>query len=295
MTNGLLSEATVNAIADLGSDGVQFEEDVRPALAAAGITEVRGESVVGGSAHSVWLFPSTTRDDIRASLSALDLTDPDSVEKVLRFTARLADVYAASNDADRVKIVRLRNALADDGYDLKMENGSMAGFSINEREIALVMEKIQQEFDKHPISVPVNADPNVIYPRSTTIYNGPVVHGDVTGAQLARGQPHRESDPARPDRTCHIRFRSYRASSGQDPGKLHEVGLPEDDRQDAETVANEALAEVTQAQPDRGKLRRALNALKGYLAPVAFGLVTGSAEGANEWARTAIEQLGTPF
>ena len=62
MTSGLLSEATVNAIADLGSDGVQFEEDVRPALAASGIAEVRGESVVGGSEHAVWFFPSATRE-----------------------------------------------------------------------------------------------------------------------------------------------------------------------------------------------------------------------------------------
>ncbi len=41
MTGPLLSDATVDAIAELGGvDGVMFEEDVRPALAAAGLKAV---------------------------------------------------------------------------------------------------------------------------------------------------------------------------------------------------------------------------------------------------------------
>lgn len=274
---------------------MQFDEDVRPALADAGIDEVHAEWNVGDNEHAVRIFLPTARDHIKASLFALDLTDPNSVEKVLRFTARLADVYAASEKANLVKIVRLRNDLADDGYDLTTKDANMAGFSINEREIARMMKKTQQEFDKHPISVPVNADPNIVPPNSTTIYNGPVVHGDVTGTQLAWGNQtvnqtqHSQAEKIAPG------FEAVAQAVVKTLERLHEVGLADDDRHDAETVANEALAEVTQTQPDRGKLRRALNALKGYLAPVAFGLVTGSAEGAQEWARTAIEQLGTPF
>ena len=53
--------------------------------------------------------------------------------------------------------------------------------------------------------------------------------------------------------------------------------------------------EVTQPQPDRGKIRRAINALKGFLAPIATGLARGGGQGAQEWAKTAIEQLGSPF
>jgi hypothetical protein len=67
---------------------------------------------------------------------------------------------------------------------------------------------------------------------------------------------------------------------------LPTVGLVEDDRRDAEAVANEVLTEVTQPSPDRTKIRRALSSLKGLLAPVATGLVTGTAAGAQEWAKT---------
>ena len=76
---------------------------------------------------------------------------------------------------------------------------------------------------------------------------------------------------------------------------LRDVGLSDEDLRDAEAAANEVLGEVTQPEPDRGKIRRALSALKGFLAPVATGLSTGAGEGAQEWAKTAIEQLGTPF
>jgi hypothetical protein len=77
--------------------------------------------------------------------------------------------------------------------------------------------------------------------------------------------------------------------------QLPVVGLPEDDQREAEAAANEILMEVTQPEPERGKIRRAITALKGFLAPIATGLSKGSGEGVHEWAKTAIEQLGTPF
>src|ERR1700754_179826 len=113
-TSGLLSEATVNAIVDLGIGGsVRYEDDVVPALNAVGIPEVPYREVLE------WAGPGYlpgAREQIYLSLRALDLSDPQAVERVLRFTDRLVEVYLASNDADRAKIVRLRNALADDGY-----------------------------------------------------------------------------------------------------------------------------------------------------------------------------------
>jgi hypothetical protein len=70
------------------------------------------------------------------------------------------------------------------------------------------------------------------------------------------------------------------------------AGLAEDDQQDAGAAARDVLAEVTRPVPDRGKIRRALSSLKGFLAPIAMGLAEGSA---HEWARMAIEQLSRPF
>ncbi len=83
----LLSEATVNAVADLGHDGVRFDEDVLPALAAVGLDAVRAEAGVRSTETLMSFFVSGTRDHIMSSLSALDLGDPDVVTRVLRFIA----------------------------------------------------------------------------------------------------------------------------------------------------------------------------------------------------------------
>jgi hypothetical protein len=52
------------------------------------------------------------------------------------------------------------------------------------------------------------------------------------------------------------------------------------------------LAEVTGTQPNPGKIRRAVTAIKGVLAPVAAGLSAATSAEVQEWARTAIDQLG---
>ncbi len=158
--------------------------------------------------------------------------------------------------------------------------------------------EIQREFDKHPIRVPVQADPPAppggLGMGGTTIFNGPVIHGSADGAQLAWGNDtvHQVQNP-----TEHIApgFEAVAQAVVKTLTQLSGAGLAEDDRQEAEAAARDVLAEVTQPEPDRGKIRRALSSLKGFLAPVAMGLAEGGAEGAHEWARMAIEQLGKPF
>lgn len=174
----------------------------------------------------------------------------------------------------------------------------MTKVSINEHEIARLMGKIQREFDKYPIRVPIQADsdisPDTLNRGNTTIYNGPVIHGDANGAQLAWGN--RDVRQAR-DRTEQI-SPGYEAIAQAIVKILEQLtvsGLPGDEQQDVELAANEVFAEITQSEPDRGKIRRALSTIKGALAPVAMGLVQGAGSGADEWARTAIEQLGKHF
>lgn len=168
---------------------------------------------------------------------------------------------------------------------------------IDRQAIAKMMRNIQREFDKHPIRVPVETDGPALPTGAmygSTIYNGPVFHGDANGAQLAWGN----------QTVNQIRNRSQQIAPGFEAiaqavvrtlERLPAVGLTEQDQQDAEDAAREILTEVTEPEPDRGKVRRALSALKGLLAPVAVGLTAGTAEGAQEWAKTAIEQLGTHF
>lgn len=58
--------------------------------------------------------------------------------------------------------------------------------------------------------------------------------------------------------------------------ELPTMGVSEEGIEDAAAVGEEVLNEVVQAEPDRGKIRRAVAALKGYLAPIATGAVTAT-------------------
>ena len=75
--------------------------------------------------------------------------------------------------------------------------------------------------------------------------------------------------------------------------QLSNLQLPEEDFEDAAVTGDEILTEVVSEEPDRGKIRRGLAALKGLLLPVATQAVAGAGEGAHELAKTAIEHLGS--
>ncbi|MFF4425210.1 hypothetical protein ACFY04_31300 [Streptomyces sp. NPDC001549] len=124
--------------------------------------------------------------------------------------------------------------------------------------------------------------------------SGPVFHDAVSGAQFAWGndtvtQNQQNNTAPAPGSEAVAALAALVADLlRQLPG----AGLPDRDREDAEAAAQDVLAEVAgTGEPDQGRLRRALAALKGVLAPVATGVVAGTAVGAQEWARTAIEGL----
>lgn len=102
----------------------------------------------------------------------------------------------------------------------------------------------------------------------TTVYNGPVIQSSADGAQLAWGN-HTVNQTL--NRTEQI-ITGFAAIAQAVVGTLEQLpraGLSEEDQSDAEATANEVLVEVTRLALYRGKIRRALSALKGYLAPVA--------------------------
>jgi hypothetical protein len=174
----------------------------------------------------------------------------------------------------------------------------MARSGINKQAIARMMRDIQREFDKHPIRVPLEADAPRVVPLPTTaagnIYNGPVIYGSADGAQLAWNNQTVDQTQVRTEQVA-PGFELLAQAVVSTLLQLSVAGLEEEDQQAAEDAANEVLAQVTRPDPDRGKVKRALSALKGALAPVALGLRSGAGDGAREWAKTAIEQLGTPF
>ncbi|MFE7299906.1 hypothetical protein [Streptomyces sp. NPDC057579] len=124
---------------------------------------------------------------------------------------------------------------------------------------------------------------------------GPVFHAEVSGAQFAWNnhtvtQHQQNADPAAPG------FEALAALVTDLLRELPRVGLADQDREDTEAAAREVLATITEpTPPEAGRLRRALALLRGTLAPVATGVVAGTAAGAQDWARTAIEGLTGTF
>lgn len=171
----------------------------------------------------------------------------------------------------------------------------MAGSGINKQGINKFMRDLQREFDKQgPIRVPVQADmpelPPVGSGATVNNYNGPVFNGDVSGAQIAWNnstvtQNQQQNSTVAPGYEDLAKFVTELLK------QLPQVGLESQDLEDAEAAANDVLAEVTQPEPEQGRLRRALTTLRGVLAPVATGVVTGAAAGAQDWAQAAIGGL----
>jgi DNA-binding PadR family transcriptional regulator len=174
-------------------------------------------------------------------------------------------------------------------------DGPVARSGINKQAIAKMVNDIQQEFDKHPIRVPLEGDaPGVSGVGSTTIYNGPVIQGDANGVQLAWGNKS-VSQTQNTAQQIAPGFEALAAAVAQTLRGLPDAGLLDEAQQDAEQVAKEILDEVTAVEPDRSRLKRAVTTLKGFLAPLALGLSEGAGEGSKDWAKTAVAQLTSSF
>lgn len=128
-------------------------------------------------------------------------------------------------------------------------------------------------------------------PQNEHNYHGPVFNDRVSGAQLAWNnetvtQNQQNNSAVAPG------FEALAALMTDLLRQLPEAGLADRDREDAEAAAQEVLAEITGPEPpEQGRLRRAVNALKGALAPVATGIAAGTTIGAQEWAQSAIGSL----
>ena len=156
-----------------------------------------------------------------------------------------------------------------------------------------MMQAIQAEFDEHQIRIPITGDPGNFASATagnTTIYNGPVIHGDANGVQLAWNNHtvHQDRDQ---DEKITQGFEAIAQVVAQMLRQLPYTGLDDEVREDAGTAASDVLSEVTQREPDQRKIRRATNMLIGILTPLARGATMGAAAGAQDWAHTAIDQL----
>ena len=177
--------------------------------------------------------------------------------------------------------------------------GTLTKVTINKQAIAKLTRDIQKEFDKHPIRVPVEADPHVHptgYPAaSTTVTNnfGVIFHAGAEGAQVALNNSGQINQQQNYGDQVASGFEPLAQAVALVMEGLAKVQLTDDDRRDAEEAAAEVVTEVTTDHPNSSKIRRAVNVLKGVLAPIGAGLATATNAEVQEWARTAIDQLGS--
>ncbi|MFE7318276.1 hypothetical protein ACFU7T_35045 [Streptomyces sp. NPDC057555] len=128
-------------------------------------------------------------------------------------------------------------------------------------------------------------------PQKVNNYDGPVFNAEVSGAQFAWNN-NTVTQNQQNNSTVASGFEALAEQVTDLLRQLPQAGLADQDREDAESAAREVLESIAQpGPPEEGRLRRALAMLKGALAPVATGVVAGTAVGAEEWARTAIEGL----
>src|SRR3984885_15666470 len=102
------------------------------------------------------------------------------------------------------------------------------------------MAGIQQEFDKHQIRIPVEAD-------GTPIHGSPVINVFGDRAQLAWGNQTVSQSQA--DSPIAPGFEAIAQAVASVLNQLPAAGLTAENLQDAEDAATEVLAEVTKAQP----------------------------------------------
>lgn len=155
----LLSEASVNSICGLG-ECLDFDDDVLPALTSVQLPATQAELVTVSTDTSFGYHIPSTRDHIKKSLSDLDFTDPDVVGRVLRFTGRISEVYNANPKANKAKLIRLRNDLADDGCSIQPAGDPIAailGLSVTAGTALTDAAAVRIELDRLERALPTDA------------------------------------------------------------------------------------------------------------------------------------------
>lgn len=171
----------------------------------------------------------------------------------------------------------------------------MAGrFEINRQAVQQMAREIEREFAKHPVRVPLEAQPGAtVPPAPATVnnYHGPVV--TVTGdhAQIAWNKG-RVSQTQENSETISPGFEVLAEIITTLLASLPTLPLDHEDANDVKTSSDEILRQVVTAEPDRGVIRKAVTIIKGLLAPIASGIGAAVTDESTELSRTFIESLG---
>lgn len=172
-----------------------------------------------------------------------------------------------------------------------------SGFKINRQGIQQFTRELEREFAKHPVRIPVEADPEVISPAVTVNnYHGPMVAVNGDHAQLAWENTGTTSQ--RQNRVEQIApgYEDLARTLTDLLANLPVFTLGTDETE-TRLAVEAVLDEVTKAQPDQSVIKRGITMIKGLLAPIATGVSAAVTAESGEAARHMIETLGNglPF
>lgn len=167
-----------------------------------------------------------------------------------------------------------------------------SGFKINKQGIQQFTRELEREFAKHPIRVPVEADPDGLKPAVTVNnYNGPVV--TVTGdhAQLAWANNGTATQAQSRVEEIAPGYEDLARTLTDLLANLPDLPLGADEAE-VRAAVESVLGEVTKPKPDQSVVKRGLTMVKGLLAPIATGVGAALTAESTEAARHVIEALG---
>lgn len=161
------------------------------------------------------------------------------------------------------------------------------GFKINKRGIREMSKELEREFAKHPITIPVQAEGS---PRPISVVNhhAPVIYGGVSNSSMVWGNGQANLS------------QNSQTGAGQEDlvsalerilKQMPRDQLPAEDVEDLEAASSQVLEEVRSSQPEQAHAKRGLRTMLRILNPIAQGLQAGASEGAQSWARDAIQSL----
>lgn len=164
-----------------------------------------------------------------------------------------------------------------------------SGFEVNQQGIREIQRRLQREFDKHPVRIPVEADPEMPVVHQTTI-NGPTVISNGDRAQIAWGESVSQTQDGTTTQVAQG-YEDVAALLADVVRDLATAGLPEEDETVVRKAAEEGLREVGKPEPDRTAVKMCLSAVTGVLAPIAMRAVDGVGDAAQKWAAEAVAAL----
>ena len=170
---------------------------------------------------------------------------------------------------------------------------SSGGFKPNQRGLDELQRRLQKEFDKRPMTIPVQTDPRSVVPPAASVvnnYHGPVVTVNGDRAQIAW-----DNESVTQNQTSDIApgYEDLARLLTELLAELEGFALTPDDHRAVTDEAEAMLAEVTKEKPDVSLLRRGATFVKGLLAPIATGVAKATTEASTKLAGQYIHTLTT--